>query len=67
MSQKGRAGKAEWAARAATYEQDLTESIRRDAADRMAQWDRRGRIPLRVRLMAWLRRTPLRLAELPRA
>ena len=61
MSEKGSAGKAEWAARAATYPQELTESIRSDATARMDAWTARGRIPLRVRLMSRLAGRPVRL------
>ena len=54
MSTKSRAGKAAWAARAATYHQDLADQIATDAQADMDRWAKRGRIPTRVRVMARL-------------
>jgi hypothetical protein len=61
MSAKGKAGKAAWAERAARYPQDLTAEIVAQSEERMEAWAARGRIPMRVRIMARLSGRPLRL------
>ena len=61
MSRKSEAGKAAWTARAAGYEDDLVEQIVADSRADVEAWAARGRIPLRVRLMARVARRPLRL------
>jgi hypothetical protein len=61
MSAKSQAGKAAWAARATTYRQDLTDRIAEDSKIRMDEWTARGRIPIRVRIMARLARRPVHL------
>jgi hypothetical protein len=61
MSEKSRAGKAVWATRAATYPEDLANQIAADSKARMGTWSERGRIPIRVRLMARLTGRPVRL------
>lgn len=63
MSAKGRSGKAAWAARAATYPEDLTNQIIKESKARMDEWTARGRIPARVRIMARLAGRPLRLPD----
>jgi hypothetical protein len=63
MSRRGRAGKAAWAARATTYEQELTDQITREAKASMDAWVARGRVPLRVRIMSRLSRRPVRLPD----
>ena len=63
MSDKSRAGKAAWAARAATYGEDLTHQISdrvvAGSAARMDAWIAHGRIPMRVRIMARVAGRPL--------
>ncbi len=59
MSIESRNGKAVWAARAATYGDELTDQITADAQRRMESWTARGRIPLHVRIMARLAGRPL--------
>ena len=61
MSEKSKAGKAAWAARAGTYQQDLADKIATSSKVRMDAWTARDRIPLRVRVMARLSAHPLRL------
>jgi hypothetical protein len=61
MSRRGRAGKAAWAARADTYQQELTEQITREAQANMDAWAARGRVPLRVRIASRLAGRPVRL------
>ena len=63
MSAKGRAGKEAWVARAATFDRDLTDQIMADATVRMGSWEAKGRIPLRVRVIARLAGRPVRLPE----
>jgi hypothetical protein len=61
MSRRGRDGKAAWAARAATYQQELTDQITREAKASMDAWAARGRVPPRVRLASRLAGRPVRL------
>jgi hypothetical protein len=61
MSEKSKAGKAAWSARAATYPEELADQITKDSKARMAAWTAQERIPLRVRLMARLAGRPVRL------
>lgn len=63
MSTKSRSGKAAWAVRAATYQEDLTKQITKDAQARMDEWSIRGRVPARVRIMARITGRPLRLPD----
>ncbi len=61
MSEKSTSGKAAWMARAATYDDDLTTRITDNSKARMSAWTARGRIPVRVRIMARLAGHPVRL------
>lgn len=63
MSARSRAGKAAWAARAATYHNDLANQIAEDSKARMEAWFGRGRIPVRARIMGRLAGRPLRLPD----
>jgi len=63
MSRRGRAGKAAWAARAATYQQELTNQITDEAKADMDAWAARGRVPLRVRIASRLAGRPVRLPD----
>jgi hypothetical protein len=58
---RSRQGKAAWAARALTYQEELADQIAEQAARDTALWAARGRAPLQVRLMARLARRPLQL------
>ena len=61
MSKKSTAGKEVWATRAATYGEDLADEIAKRSTASMNAWTARGRIPLRVRLLARLSGRPVRL------
>jgi hypothetical protein len=61
VSEKSNAGKAAWAARASTYQQDLADEIATSSKVRMDAWTARDRIPMRVRVMARLSARPLHL------
>lgn len=61
MSARGKAGKAAWKARAATYHKELAKQITEDSNARMNEWTARGRVPVRVRIMARLTGRCIRL------
>lgn len=63
MSAQSQAGKAAWMARAATYPQELSEQITAGACEDMHRWAARGRVPIRVRIMACLAGRPVQVPQ----